>query len=148
MTAIQNSPGTKQTVVARLIARWFIGLALCMACIACGQSPTRPPASQGVDSLAPSDALTRMRRVHTYIEQNGFTGDSANNLVVLDYQSPTPITSGNWAAHVMYGLNRGHVETVISDGRVVVRDGRCTLVDEQSIYRDACIQAQRLWDKL
>jgi cytosine/adenosine deaminase-related metal-dependent hydrolase len=105
-------------------------------------------ASQGVDSLSPTAAHDRLRRVHRYISENGFTGDSANNLVVLDYQSPTPITAQNWAAHVMYGLTRSHVETVISDGRVVVRDGACTLIDEDAVLGEAREQARRLWEQL
>ena len=105
-------------------------------------------ASQGVDGLSPNDAYKRLRRVHSYLEQNKFTGDSANNLVILNYPSPTPITPSNWAAHMMYGLNRSHIETVISDGRDIVRDGVCTLVDEQAIFSDAKQQAQRLWDRL
>ena len=105
-------------------------------------------ASQGVDSLSPAAAHDRLRRVHDYIEQNNFTGDSANNLVVLDYQSPTPITAQNWAAHVMYGLNRSHVRMVVSDGRVIVRDGACTLIDEAAALSEAREQAKRLWEML
>ena len=58
------------------------------------------------------------------------------------------MTADNWAGHVAYGLNRSHVETVISDGRVVVRDGQCSMVDEHGVMVDAREQAVRLWDRL
>jgi cytosine/adenosine deaminase-related metal-dependent hydrolase len=105
-------------------------------------------ASQSADGLSPLAAYKRLRSVHEYLAQNSFKGDAANNLVILDYQSPTPITPSNWPAHVMYGLNRSHVETVISNGRIIVRDRRCVLVDEDALLAEARHQAQRLWDRL
>ena len=86
--------------------------------------------------------------MHEYLAGNGFDGDSENNLVVLNYPPPTPVTPENWPAHVVYGLDRSHVDTVISDGRVIVQNGRCTLVDEAAILAEARQQAQRLWDRL
>jgi cytosine/adenosine deaminase-related metal-dependent hydrolase len=105
-------------------------------------------ASQSAEGLSPSAACQRLRRVHDYLARNNFAGDSDNNLVILNYQSPTPISPANWPTHIVYGLNRSHIETVISDGRVIVRDGRCTLVDEDTIYANAREQATRLWNRL
>lgn len=105
-------------------------------------------ASQGGESMSPLVAYERLRRVHTYLEQNGFYGDSPNNLVLLDYDPPTPITPDNWPGHVMYGLNRSHVRTVISQGRVIVRDRQSTTVDEVAVMAEARVQAQRLWERL
>ena len=98
--------------------------------------------------LSPLDAYRRLRRVHDYIETNGFAGDADNNLVVLDYPSPTPLTSDNWAGHVIFGLGSQHVHTVISNGRVIVDAGRVTTVDADEILADASQQAQRLWKSL
>jgi len=105
-------------------------------------------ASQSGEGICPHEAYQRLRRVHAYLESSGFSGDSGNNLVVLDYTPPTPITPENWPAHVVYGLNRSHVESVVSDGRWIVRDRRCTLVDETTILEEARQQAERLWDRL
>ncbi len=105
-------------------------------------------ASQSVEGLSPHDACERLRCVHRYLDQNNFRGDGENNLVLLDYHPPTPVTPANWASHVMYGLNRSHIETVISDGRVIVQNRRCTLLDEDSVLAEAQHQAKRLWDKL
>lgn len=105
-------------------------------------------ACQATDSPSPLDAYRRVRRVHRYLASNEFAGDSGNNLVILDYHPPTEVSSENWPAHVVYALNRSHVHTVISDGRVIVEDGRCTLVDEDEILARAREEATRLWRAL
>ena len=104
--------------------------------------------SQAVGGLSPEGAYRRLRRVHEYLCGNGFAGDGANNLVVFDYDEPTPIHAENWPVHVMYGLDRSHVDTVISDGRVIVAGGRSTLVDEDAIAALGREQAARLWERL
>jgi len=98
--------------------------------------------------MSPLDAHDRLRRVHSYLESNQFEGDSGNNLVILDYNPPTPVTIDNWPGHLMYGLSRAHVESVIARGRLVLDHGRCTLVDEDEILEGCREQAERLWEKL
>lgn len=98
--------------------------------------------------LSPMDAYRRMRRVHDYIHDRSIPGDGPNNLVVLDYRSPTPITGENWPAHLMFGVTGGHVRSVISNGRLIVDSGRITTVDEDRVLAQAQEQAQRLWAKL
>jgi len=51
-----------------------------------------------------------------------------NDVVVLDYAPPTPLTAGNLPAHACFGLDARQVRTVIADGRVVLRDGRFTTI--------------------
>ena len=98
--------------------------------------------------ISPLDAYRRLRRVHDYLETNNFDGDGENNLIVLDYPSPTPVTANNWVGHVCYGLNRSHIESVISEGRLIVDHGKLTTVDEEKVYEYAREQATRLWRKL
>jgi cytosine/adenosine deaminase-related metal-dependent hydrolase len=98
--------------------------------------------------LAPLAAYRRFRRVHDYLRENAFTGDGENNLVVLDYATPTPVTADNWPAHVVYGLSSQAVRTVVSDGRVVVDEGRVTTVDEDAVLAEGRREATRLWELL
>jgi cytosine/adenosine deaminase-related metal-dependent hydrolase len=98
--------------------------------------------------LSPAGAYARLRRVHDYLASNGFEGDGENNLVVLDYKTPTPVSKANWPGHFCYGLSRSHVHSVISDGRLIVRAGRVTTVDEDKVYEYSRKQAERLWRKL
>ena len=98
--------------------------------------------------LSPAAAYGRLRAAHRYLAENGFAGDGANNLVVLDYRPPTGVTRDNWPAHVVYGLTRSDVEHVVSAGRVIVEGRRCTLIDEDEALGFAREQALRLWARL
>ncbi|MFI5362766.1 MAG: amidohydrolase family protein [Elusimicrobiota bacterium] len=105
-------------------------------------------AAQGRGGMTPAAAYRRLRRAHDYLAENGFSGDGGNNLVVLDYESPTPVTSANWAGHCLYGLGSRHVESVISRGRLIVKAGRLVGVNEDAVLAGARRQAERLWRRL
>lgn len=105
-------------------------------------------AQRAEGGLSPAQAHTRLRAAHRYLAEHDFQGDAPNNLVVLDYHPPTPITPDNWPAHMMYALDRSSVNTVISDGRTIVEDRRTTLVDQDESMKFARQQAQRLWTRL
>lgn len=98
--------------------------------------------------MTPLDACRRLRRAHDYLAEGGFEGDGANNLVVLDYAPPTPVTPANLAAHFVYGLGRTHVHSVVSRGRMIVRGRRLVSVSEDRILEFARKQAERLWRRL
>jgi hypothetical protein len=48
----------------------------------------------------------------------------------------------------VYGVNRMSVRHVVAEGRPIVEDGRCTLVDEDTEMDFARGQAERLWARL
>ncbi len=70
------------------------------------------------------------------------------DLVVLDYRPPTPLTTDNVAGHLLFGMDRGHVQSVIVAGRFVVRDRRLTGVDEAASRARARTAAAALWDRM
>lgn len=105
-------------------------------------------AGQAGAGLSPAGAYARLRRVHDYLSENAFPGDGDDNLVILDYRPPTPVTATNWAAHVLYGLRSSHVASVISRGRLIVHNRRLVGADEDAILNFARKQAQRLWQRL
>lgn len=69
---------------------------------------------------------------------------AAADFLIVDYDSPTPVTAENIFAHMMAGFS-GHVRDVIIGGKEVVKDGRCTQIDEEKILAEARKQAERLW---
>jgi len=105
----------------------------------CGQ------ATEGIGFDAVYD---RFRNVHRYIESTGTAGDGENNLVILDYDSPTELTRDNFLGHFVYGIDARHVETVISNGKVIVDDRQNATVDEQQVLEHAREMGGRLWSKL
>ncbi len=90
----------------------------------------------------------RLRRVHHYLNYNGFKGDGENNLMILDYDTPTPFDKSNFAGHFLYGMNSGHVKHLISQGKWVLKDRKHTLLDEESVLAEAREQAKRLWSRM
>lgn len=104
--------------------------------------------SQGAEALSPAAAYTRLRAAHRYLETNGFSGDGEDNLLVLDYAPPTPVTPGNWAAHMVFGVTKSDVRHVVAQGRLVVRDRRVQTLDEAKVMDFARRQAVRLWRRL
>lgn len=105
-------------------------------------------AAQARGGQTPAAAYRRLRRAHDYLAENGFSGDGGNNLVVLDYAPPTPVSSSNLAGHFLYGIGGRHVESVISRGRLVVRGRRMVGVNEDKLLADARKQTERLWRRL
>ncbi len=105
-------------------------------------------AGHNSDNIDYSETYRRFRNVHNYLSSNNFKGDGDNNLVVLNYDTPTPFNSSNFLGHILFGIEARHVDHVISNGRLIVQDGRITTVDEHEILKEARKQARRLWEKM
>lgn len=71
---------------------------------------------------------------------------SVADLIVLDYQSPTPLTGDNLAGHLVFGMSSSAVESVMVNGRFVIRDRRSALDD--GLYEEARRASEKLWAKL
>lgn len=69
------------------------------------------------------------------------------DLVVLDYRPPTPLTAGNLAGHVLFGIDRSHVRSTMVAGRFVLRDRCVTTVDEAAVTARARVAAAELWQR-
>ncbi len=70
----------------------------------------------------------------------------AADIIILSSESPTPVTRTNFWSHLLAGSFS--VDTVIVGGRVVVEDGRSTLVDEERAFAKARKLAQELWRRV
>jgi cytosine/adenosine deaminase-related metal-dependent hydrolase len=103
---------------------------------------------QQSDGITPESAYRRFRNVHRYLRENNFEGDGDNNLVILDYDTPTPVNRDNFLSHFIYGLTAEHVTDVISNGKLVVRDRKILTVDEEEILKESRRQAERLWERM
>ena len=103
---------------------------------------------QGFDSIGFDSAYKRFRKVHDYIQMNNFEGDNQNNLVILDYDSPTVINQDNFLGHFIFGINSNHVNDVISNGKLIVKDRKIKNVNESEILQFSKEQSVRLWNKM
>jgi cytosine/adenosine deaminase-related metal-dependent hydrolase len=103
---------------------------------------------QTTGGVSPEVIYKRFRRVHDYIHENDFHGDDDNNLVILDYDSPTEMNHDNFFGHFIYGIDSNHIESVISNGRLTVHNKKILTVDEPEILRFSKEMAHKLWKRL
>jgi putative selenium metabolism protein SsnA len=67
------------------------------------------------------------------------------DLVVLEYDSPTPIESDNLAAHWLFGLSARNVRDVVVGGEMVVRNRSLTRISVADLHRRSREAAEGLW---
>jgi putative selenium metabolism protein SsnA len=70
------------------------------------------------------------------------------DVVVLDYDPPSPLTDDNLAGHWVFGLSARRVRDVLVGGEVVVRDGRLARLDGGEIAATGREEAERLWRRM
>ncbi len=70
------------------------------------------------------------------------------DLIVVDYDPPTPLTGENFVGHLLFGVLHARVTHTIVQGRVVLEDGRAVHVDEAEIHAKAREAAAALWKRL
>jgi putative selenium metabolism protein SsnA len=70
------------------------------------------------------------------------------DLVVLDYDPPTPLDAGNLAGHWVFGLSAAHVRDVVVGGEVVVRDRRLVRAGDGDPRAFAQAAARDLWERM
>jgi putative selenium metabolism protein SsnA len=70
------------------------------------------------------------------------------DLVVFDYDPPTPLTAENLAGHLLFGLGARHVRDVVVQGELIVQNRLSTRVWEGAVQARGREQAQRLWRAL
>ncbi len=77
-----------------------------------------------------------------------FSPGAAADLVVLNYEGPTPMHESNLAAHLLFGLRSADVESVMVNGEWIIRDGEFSNIDVGEIYTKAVPAAKKLWQKM
>lgn len=101
-------------------------------------------AGQGFDHIDPAIAVKRLRTSNDYFYKNKIQGDYDNNLVVFDYPSTEEVTPQNMAMHMIFGMESKHISHVISQGQVVVENGKLTQINED----DAMMFIRQMTKKL
>ena len=70
------------------------------------------------------------------------------DLLLLDYQPPTPIEPANLFGHLLFGIANAPVHSLMVEGRWVVRAGQCVNVDERAVAECAAARTRALWERL
>jgi putative selenium metabolism protein SsnA len=75
----------------------------------------------------------------------GCVGD----VVIMDYDPPTPLEAGNAFGHLVFGISQAAVDSTIVGGKVLMENRRLTLnLDEPRINARARELAKNLWKRL
>jgi len=74
--------------------------------------------------------------------------NAAADLVVLDYDPPTPLTEDNLLFHFLFGMRSSMVNSVMVNGKWIVKDGEVQGVDVPSVYKEASKSAKKLWERI
>ncbi|MBZ5583813.1 MAG: putative aminohydrolase SsnA [Acidobacteriia bacterium] len=73
---------------------------------------------------------------------------AAADFILVDYYPPTPLTAENIMGHLLFGIANAPIDTLVVNGRYVVRGKRCVTVDQRKIAEKAAAQARALWSRL
>ncbi len=82
------------------------------------------------------------------VELGSFTPGAAADLVVLDYRPSTPFNEKTLAGHIIHGVGSQHVQHVMVDGKLLVRDRQLTRLDTRNLMRQVQRAALDIWAKL
>lgn len=67
------------------------------------------------------------------------------DIILLDYDPPTPLDGSNFLGHFLFGLCGARVRTTIAGGRILMRDGEILVVDEEKIAAKSRELAKAFW---
>ena len=69
------------------------------------------------------------------------------DVIVMDYDPPTPLTADNFLGHLVFGLPASRVRTVIVDGRVRLEDDAVVGIDEHDVAARSRELARAMWGR-
>lgn len=69
------------------------------------------------------------------------------DLILVDYFPPTPIDRQSFWGHFLFGIIDAEVDTVIINGKVVMKHRELANIDEREIARKALPVAKRVWER-
>jgi len=70
------------------------------------------------------------------------------DITVLDYATPTPVTTENLGDHWVFGLQTARACDVVLAGQLVLADGHSTRVDEHKVDAERRYESERVWARL
>ncbi|HOO86799.1 MAG: putative aminohydrolase SsnA [Synergistaceae bacterium] len=70
------------------------------------------------------------------------------DVVIVDYDPPTPLHGGNINGHLLFGVCGRHVSTTIANGKVLMDERKLVHVDEEKIMAESRALAKKLWERI
>lgn len=73
------------------------------------------------------------------------TSGAYADVIILDYDPPTPLDAGTYYGHILFGCAGGRVTTTIVDGRILMKDREILGWDLEEVHARSRELARRLW---
>jgi putative selenium metabolism protein SsnA len=70
------------------------------------------------------------------------------DIIVVDYDPPTPLGAENINGHLLFGVSGRSVETTIINGQIVMENRKLLTVDEQAICAKSRELASKVWERI
>jgi putative selenium metabolism protein SsnA len=70
------------------------------------------------------------------------------DVIVVDYDPPTPLHAGNLDEHILFGISGPMVDTTIINGSVVMWERQLVGIDEVEILAKSRERAAKVWERL
>ncbi|HAL18574.1 MAG TPA: putative aminohydrolase SsnA [Spirochaetaceae bacterium] len=99
----------------------------------------------------PNDFLTAETRANELLSKyfNAKFGrvekDYQADLILIDYENPTPLIKENLAGHIVWGMSSNSVDTVIVNGKIVMEGREFCNIDKNRIFAESSKIASALW---
>ena len=72
---------------------------------------------------------------------------AAADLIFVEYEAPTPLTSGNLPWHILFGFRDGMVTTTIAAGKILMQDHQLLTLDEEEISAKSLELSTQVWKR-
>lgn len=69
------------------------------------------------------------------------------DIILVDYHSYTPVSSGNLPWHILFGFNESMITTTMVDGVILMKDRKIICMDEEKVFADAKKLAPDVWQR-
>lgn len=73
---------------------------------------------------------------------------AAADVIVMDYNPPTPLDETNINGHILFGMTGRDVVTTIGNGRVLMKDREVKTADCEAVYAKCREEAAKLWKSI
>jgi putative selenium metabolism protein SsnA len=69
------------------------------------------------------------------------------DIIIVDYNPPTPINENNINSHLLFGINGRNVDTTIINGKVIMENRQLVNIDEESLMARSRSLAESVWKR-
>ena len=69
------------------------------------------------------------------------------DIIVVDYVPPTPLNTDTFLGHFLFGICEAHVDSTIINGKILMKNGKLTMLNEQEIAKKSRKLAKAFWSR-